>query len=458
METAGNTYQGEKSWGRAWEAGTVSFLGSLGIILTTPFMVLYFYLACDQYGGSLSAPLQGIYAGTVTWEKLWGQLPGLSTAAIALYAVWFLLQLICFYLPDVLHRIVPDYQGGECLGSVTPAGNQLQYNINGLQAWVISHGLFFLGAFYYGWFSPTVIVDLWGPMLWVTTLFGNLVALFAYVKAHLFPSHPEDRKFSGNFVYDYYMGIELNPRIGRFDFKLFFNGRPGIVLWTLLNISFAAKQYELYGYVTNSMLIVNFLQALYVLYFFWNERWYLHTIDICHDHFGWMLAWGDCTWLPYMYTLQGLYLVYVPVELSTPYALFVLSLGLLGYAIFHSANRQKDRFRKEGEERPIWGKRPEVVHCDYLAQDGKVRKSTLLASGWWGMARHFNYTGDLIGCSAYSLACGYGHILPYFYVIFLTILLVHRCRRDEHRCKNKYGSAWDEYCRKVPWRMIPGIY
>lgn len=58
------------------------------------------------------------------------------------------------------------------------------------------------------------------------------------------------------------MGIEFNPRIGKwFDFKLFFNGRPGIVAWTLINLSFAAKQRELYGHVTNSMVLVNVLQV-----------------------------------------------------------------------------------------------------------------------------------------------------------------------------------------------------
>lgn len=46
------------------------------------------------------------------------------------------------------------------------------------------------------------------------------------------------------------------------------------------------------------------LQGIYVLDFFWNEAWYLKTIDICHDHFGWYLGWGDCVWLPYLYTLQ----------------------------------------------------------------------------------------------------------------------------------------------------------
>ena len=69
-------------------------------------------------------------------------------------------------------------------------------------------------------------------------------------------------KFTGNFFYNYMMGIEFNPRIGQwFDFKLFFNGRPGIVAWTLINLSFAAKQRELHGHVTNSMILDNVLQV-----------------------------------------------------------------------------------------------------------------------------------------------------------------------------------------------------
>ncbi len=254
------------------------------------------------------------------------------------------------------------------------------------------------------------------------------------------------------------MGIDLNPRIGRFDFKLFFNGRPGIIAWTLINLSFAAKQYELYGRVTSSMVVVNILQALYVLYFFWKESWYLHTIDICHDHFGWMLSWGDSVWLPYMYTLQALYLVYQPVELGTPYALFILSMGLLGFWIFLSANNQKDAFRKGHGRAKIWGRPVESLSAPYRAADGHVRESKLLLSGWWGVARHFNYTGDLIGCLAYCLACGFNHALPYFYIVFMAVLLVHRCLRDEQRCQAKYGRAWEEYCKRVPYRLIPGIF
>jgi 7-dehydrocholesterol reductase len=37
-----------------------------------------------------------------------------------------------------------------------------------------------------------------------------------------------------------------------------------------------------------------------VVDFFINEDWYLRTIDIAHDHFGFYLAWGDVVWLPFM--------------------------------------------------------------------------------------------------------------------------------------------------------------
>ncbi|MEE6524033.1 hypothetical protein FKM82_023225 [Ascaphus truei] len=82
----------------------------------------------------------------------------------------------------------------------------------------------------------------------------------------------------------------------------------------------------------------------------------------------------------------------------------------------------------------------------------------LLVSGWWGLVRHPNYLGDLIMALAWSLPCGLSHILPYFYVIYFSALLIHREARDEHQCMKKYGLAWQEYCRRVPYRIFPYIY
>jgi hypothetical protein len=40
--------------------------------------------------------------------------------------------------------------------------------------------------------------------------------------------------FSGNAVYDFFIGRELNPRIGTFDLKYFCELRPGLIGWVCL--------------------------------------------------------------------------------------------------------------------------------------------------------------------------------------------------------------------------------
>jgi 7-dehydrocholesterol reductase len=457
-----NQYDGIKDsdnrWGRAWNADTYKVATSLLILTTTPLMVFYFYISAFHFDCSLFLPIQQIVEGQLTLSEFLALLPPFSWGSALLFLGWVSFQIGLAILPDGIHRLFPTYKGGSILGSITPGGLRLSYNINGLQAWLISHLLFLLAAFWFGWFSPTIIFDHWGTLLWIVNGMGFSLAIFAYVKAYWFPSFPQDRKFSRSVVYDFFMGIELNPRVGPIDLKLFFNGRPGIVAWTLINISFASAQYAIHGTLTNSMLLVNLFQGLYVLYFFWKEAWYLNTIDIHHDHFGWMLAWGDCVWLPYMYTLQGLFLVFHPVDLSWQFATFVLSFGLLGFWIFASSNNQKDRVRKSDSQAVIWGRPPEMITCSYVTQDGTVRQNRLLASGWWGVARHMNYTGDLILSLCYSLACGFDYMFPYFYFLFLSVLLVHRCLRDEDRCRHKYGNYWREYCDRVPYRLIPKVW
>lgn len=53
---------------------------------------------------------------------------------------------------------------------------------------------------------------------------------------------------------------------------------------------------------------------------------------------------------------------------------------------------------------------------------------------------------------------GFSHFLPWYYMIYFVILLVHRDSRDMSECRRKYGSAWDEYCRTVRYRIIPRVY
>lgn len=51
-----------------------------------------------------------------------------------------------------------------------------------VQAWVITHVLWFANAYGFKLFSPTIIFDYFGPLFWVVNIVGYLVAIFAFVK------------------------------------------------------------------------------------------------------------------------------------------------------------------------------------------------------------------------------------------------------------------------------------
>ena len=93
----------------------------------------------------------------------------------------------------------------------------------------------------------------------------------------------------------------------------------------------------------------------------------------------------------------------------------------------------------------------------YCTESGEIKESQLLASGFWGIARHFHYVPEILGAFFWTVPARFNHAFPYFYVVFLTILLLHRAFRDEERCHKKYGEGWEIYCAKVRWRIFPNI-
>jgi len=448
------TKKKEVMWGRNYSK--IDLITKLGVfaLLLTPLVFGYCYISCNSYSCYISwLPMKLINGElynsfgeitkmlkTTVFEESW-------SSSISLYFAWQLFQVL-FYL---------FFPSQIASGQPTPAGHVLKYRVNGWRMMVITHIAFVLGV-YFNILPAHRLFDLWGQMFILANIFGWLLSVFCFIKANYFPTHPEDCKKSGNWAYDFYMGIELNPRIGDLDFKLYFNGRPGIGAWNLINLSFMAAQYHKYGFVSNSLIAVTALQAIYVADFFWNEDWYLRTIDIAHEHFGWMLSWGDSVWLPTMYTLQGFFLVFHPIQMSWLWFTFVMSLGVGGYALFRLANAQKDNFRSANGKINIWGKPATYVETKYKTTDGKTHKTKLLTSGFWGLARHFNYVGDLAMSLSFCLPCGFGHAMPYFYIVYMGMLLTHRMYRDAHRLKLKYGDDWDTYCKIVPYKIFPFLF
>ena len=85
------------------------------------------------------------------------------------------------------------------------------------------------------------------------------------------------------------------------------------------------------------------------------------------------------------------------------------------------------------------------------------RGTKLIVSGWWGLARKINYTGDWIMGLAWCMFTGFSSIIPYFYAIYFAILLIHRAWRDDEACTHKYGKDWSVYKKKVPYVFIPKV-
>jgi delta14-sterol reductase len=232
------------------------------------------------------------------------------------------------------------------------------------------------------------------------------------------------------------------------DLKEFSELRPGMILWPILNFTFLAHQWASLGRITDSMVLVNIFQAWYAIDSFINEPAVLTTMDITTDGFGFMLSFGDLCWVPFVYSLQCRYLAMYPVDLGLVGVAGVLAVQGFGYWIFRGSNGQKNKFRTNPND-------PNLKHLEYLETKSG---SKLLITGWWGVARHINYLGDWIMAWAWCLPTGFGTPITYFYVVYFAVLLIHRDRRDEAKCRAKYGADWDRYTKVVPSRILPWIY
>lgn len=405
------------------------FMGPVGTFFMTlglPSVVLGLYLTCNgkQCALQLPAQLPSIY-------DFW------HPHAYAIFIAWFLFQAAIYISP----------LGRRVKGSKLRDGSNLTYRINGLFGFVLAHILFILGYFFFK-IPVTFVYDKFLSLAFAAFVFSFALAVYLYVKSFNRGAMLALGGNSGNIVYDWFMGRELNPRIGYFDWKVFCEMRPGLIGWVLINYCMMAKQYEVHGTVTSSMFLVCLFQFWYTLDSLWFEESILTTMDIVHDGFGFMLAFGDLCWLPFTYSLQARFLVDYPTELSPLSILCIVVLNTLGYCIFRGANSQKDLFRRDPNN-------PSLTGLKTLATK---RGTKLIVSGWWGICRHPNYVGDLIMALSWSLPCGFSSVLPYFYVSYFSVLLIHRQLRDEHQCRIKYGEDWKKYCELVKWRLIPGLY
>jgi len=359
--------------------------------------------------------------------------------AAAIYLGFWVLSIL-------LHYLIP---GEIVMGQPqTHNGVRLPYLVNGKECFIVSI-VALLGTTYYGYFDPSLVVDHFGPIATLATTFSYGICVLLYLRGYLFyEGNP-----SGNLVLDYFYGYEANPRFfGQIwlDPKWITEGRA-LMAWTLIEMCFLHTAYVRTGVLPSAMLLTTVLHFLYVLHYFIHETAVLTMLDFYAENFGIMLCWGNMTWVMITFTFPVVFLYHYSgvQELSAWGFAGIFLLWGFGYIIFAQTCIQKFQFKKAPEQ-PIWGRVPEFISAD--------RGRKLLISGWWGIGRKMNYTGDLIMAWANGLPSYALRISPFLYGCYLTVLLIHRLHRDERWCAKKYKQYWKAYCEKVPYRLIPYVY
>jgi delta14-sterol reductase len=407
----------------------------LGALLLTFFLPLSLYL------------LWGIFI----YEYTLAEVISLSTPSLVDWVWWigFLAwQVLC-------HMLAPSHRVG-----VGPEG--LLYRLNGLSCFVMTCTLVWASGLH----TSTLLADRFFALMTCANITSFALSVWMYcvpccgvVEASRLKLQRDNRGVMEKF----WMGRVLHPRMetmSHLDLKFFCEGRPGLMMWVLMNFSFAASQLQRHGEVSLELWAVTLFQAAFILDFYLFEDAILTTKDILDERFGLMMIWGDLVFVPFFFSIQCHAIsLHPPNPLPLPVFLTACLLSASGLVLFRLVNGQKHEFmtqqkarenRKKEEKKK--GQREKEEEEE---EDGDA--SCVLSRGYWGWSRHPNYAADILQSLGWCLMCGSAWS-GWMYWPYLVTVFVHRERRDDQLCLRKFGAAWESHRTRVPWRIFKYIY
>lgn len=141
---------------------------------------------------------------------------------------WAILILLLFLLPGKTVYGTP----------VNEKGDRLKYKINGFTSFILILTVIGIAVLMKGFKVMDFFYDHYIGLLFVAYVYSVLQCTFLYIWSFYGNRQLAKGGNTGYHVYDFWMGRELNPRIGSFDFKQFNELRPGMILWAVLDIAF----------------------------------------------------------------------------------------------------------------------------------------------------------------------------------------------------------------------------
>ena len=329
-------------------------------------------------------------------------------------------------------------------GLPTPSGERRVYKLNGMALWVLTHMVVIGSTVVFGIsLSPLITTWFW-PLLVAANILSVVIMLWLYIGGKRRLAAAGEPPSGDGAIADFWYGVELNPTLLGVDLKIFAY-QPSLIGLHVLIAAFGYLHVETVGTMTPQMFLYQGFWWLYLYTHYRDEPGLTSMWDVIAERLGFMLVWGDLTLVPFFYCIAGWTLFGQTEPMETTTAVGLIALFSAGLWIFRGANRQKHRFKLD-RSTPIWGKTPEVLG------------DRLLISGFWGIGRKLNYTGELTVYLAIALTAGTDALAPFAVFIWLLSLLLHRAWRDDKRCRARYGDLWLAYCEKARFKMLPFIY
>ncbi|KAG7470766.1 hypothetical protein MATL_G00117270 [Megalops atlanticus] len=309
--------------------------------------------------------------------------------------------------------------------------------------------LLLVALWYCGMFQGSTVSGRVLQLVMACTALSLLAATVLYL--HSLSADPRqlvDYGDGGNFLQEFALGRIMDPSVGIIDLKQFCMVRIGFIGWAQVDLCCLLTEIEMRGTPSLPLMLVVTFQLIYILDFFIDEESVLPTKEYTEDGIGFIMILGEYIWIPFFSSLPVHFLLHRPTHICPLTTTIICLLFGFGFLVYYLSNDQKDRFRKNPND-------PVFAHLETLASpSGK----NLLVSGWFGWVRHPNYLGDILMALAWCLPCGFTSLLPYLPFLQCTNLLRRRANELEEACREKHGTAWQEYCRRVPHKLVPHVY
>ncbi|CAI5452217.1 unnamed protein product [Caenorhabditis angaria] len=365
--------------------------------------------------------------------------PLFNTIAWKFTTVYCAIQLIFYWILPHDQALV-----------MSSAGDEIR-NINSFFSCLITCLLYVLGA-------STGIYG--GDLVYIH--FNSIILIFSILSiitlVYLVTSYRFGCDNDITTITELYFGIEAHPKILDIDLKSFIRTRFTFIIWPLYIISSIYHHKLIYGKVSNSLYCLSVSQLFYIAKFHWNEDLYLNSLDSKRCNCGFYRLWTDFVLNPVVYTAPITVLAQSNRSLGSISNFIFSILAIFTIVASSLIDRQKYEFRKSKGELKVNGVDAFFISAKYRTESGDSNVNLLLGSGYWAYCRHPNYLLEAVTFLTFSAFQGFPSTIAHFPMLFVIGFLVARAFTDENRCLIKYGQYWVQYCSKVKYRFLPGVY